>query len=86
MIDTDFSIFINIFPYDQIVRFINKNNYSNRTKESLGINNDQIYNSIVIRHVFLIILFITIPFLIKRFGNCLIPLILDSWDILFHEY
>lgn len=50
------------------------------TCESL-INNDQIYNSLVTRHAFIIIFFIVIPFIIGGFGNFLIPLILGSPDI-----
>lgn len=48
--------------------------------ESL-INNDQIYNSLITRHAFIIIFFIVIPFIIGGFGNFLVPLILGSPDI-----
>ncbi|KYM83814.1 Cytochrome c oxidase subunit 1 [Atta colombica] len=43
------------------------------------INNEQIYNSLVINHAFIIIFFTIIPFIIG--GNFLIPLILGTTDI-----
>ncbi|KYN45239.1 Cytochrome c oxidase subunit 1, partial [Trachymyrmex septentrionalis] len=45
------------------------------------INDNQIYNSLITNHIFIIIFFIVIPFIIGGFGNFLIPLILGSPDI-----
>jgi len=45
------------------------------------INNDQVYNSLVTNHAFIIIFFTIIPFIIGGFGNFLILLILGFPDI-----
>lgn len=45
------------------------------------INDNQIFNSIITSHAFIIIFFIVIPFIIGGFGNFLIPLMLGIPDI-----
>lgn len=50
------------------------------------IGSDQVFNVIVTLHAFIIIFFIVIPVIVGGFGNWLLPIILNSGDLVFPRF